>query len=910
MLDDFFAKRESRITRHTLCRMNEDEEEYIELSPIDPLRPKKSDEENRPSSTGLSLSESDVRQVLCALGFAHLRDEILEVTLPEEAKFMIQKISQLSTDEAIEIVRETLAVHKDDMNFLAKLSARLIKLLNLIPESDSTSTEQKEAIDESGTKELSVFENWLLQIRIEASLIAYHSPYEEIRAITDPYDDPSVPAETLRAYVIGIGWTAVGAIVNNFFVHKLPSIYLGVHTIQLLLLPSGKLWEKIVPRGSISLMGHKLNFNEGLWSHKEMMFATIMYLCSSGIPYLIYNIVVMKLDRFYGLKWVDWKLQFLLALSTQCLGFGFAGVMRQVCVYPVTAMWPSILPTIALNRALMKAEVQKDRVIHGWKISRYGFFCIAFCGMLLYHWIPTFFFTAMATFNWPTWFSPYLVHLTNIAGFKEGLGLNPLPTLDWNILDSAGCLTYPFYKTFNEYLGSFMAFFVILIVYYTNNSWTGYLPINSNQLFNNKGSLYKVKEILDNHNLFDERRYQNYGPPYFGAANLVLYGAYFCLYPFAILYYSITEWGSMKLSLMSLKESLIDLMSRKKNMYGRYINDPHCKMMLRYDEVPNWWFLVVLLISILFAVMLVIFYPLETPVWAIFLVILVNFIFLIPISAIASMTGFTFGLNVLVELMVGYLIPNSGIALITLKSFGYNIDSQASNYITDQKLAHYTKISPRAIFRGQLITTIMSTAIALMITNWQIDNIEDLCDPHQKDRFSCPGANTYFYSSIQYGAIGPAKVFTGLYPVLKWCFLLGVLLVFPCYWIKKRAPSRIVKYFHPTIIIGGFLDYAPYNLLYYTGGLYFSFFFMYYLKKHYFAWWEKYNYILTSALSTGVAFSSLLIFLMVQNNNVNLDWWGNRVSDQGIEGGHGKKTWLDPKDAPDGYIGLRKGHFP
>ena len=73
--------------------------------------------------------------------------------------------------------------------------------------------------------------------------------------------------------------------------------------------------------------------------------------------------------------------------------------------------------------------------------------------------------------------------------------------------------------------------------------------------------------------------------------------------------------------------------------------------------------------------------------------------FLIPLTSIASVTGFSFGLNVLVELIVGYAIPNSGIALITLKAYGYNIDSQASNYITDQKLAHYAKIPPRAILK-------------------------------------------------------------------------------------------------------------------------------------------------------------------------------------------------------------------
>ena len=81
-----------------------------------------------------------------------------------------------------------------------------------------------------------------------------------------------------------------------------------------------------------------------------------------------------------------------------------------------------------------------------------------------------------------------------------------------------------------------------------------------------------------------------------------------------------------------------------------------------------------------------------------FFTIAINFVFnSLNINCIRH--GFSFGLNVLVELIVGYAIPNSGIALITLKAYGYNIDSQASNYITDQKLAHYAKIPPRAILK-------------------------------------------------------------------------------------------------------------------------------------------------------------------------------------------------------------------
>ena len=890
--------------------------EYIELNNIEDSSEPHASTTKQPT---WNFTDSQLQLVLLRLGV--ISDEIYgtdflvsNIQISPESRYMIDKINELPVSTAIEIVRDALVDHKGDVNFLNEDYQLLERLVSQIPE-NTDDLEIKHEIEE---KYVDTFKNktylhivdWPLQVRLEAALIHFHSPYPEIRAITEPFDDPSIPVETFRVYFIGLFWTFVGSLINNFFYHRMPGISLGTHTIQILLLPSGKLWEKLVPHKTIHIGGYSIDLNPGPWTFKEMMLSTIIYLCSAGTPYLINNIFVMKLDRFYGLKWVTWSFQILFTLSTQLLGFSFAMIMKKVCVYPSKALWPTILPTIALNRALMNED--ENNAVHGWRISRYSFFLVAFCASFVYNWVPSYLFKALSLFNWPTWFAPNLIHLVNITGSNVGLGFNPIPSFDWNVIGGSS-MVVPFYTYANKYIGTFLGFIVILIVYYTNNNWTAYLPINSNRLYNNQAKLYDVHDILDDKKLFDNDKYQQVGPPYFTAANLVIYGAYFCLYPFAILYHFVTEWQSMKTSFVNVWTTITDSFQsthNDANHYGRYSEDPHCKMISKYEDVPNWWFITILVVSTAFAVSAVVFYPVETPVWGIFFTIAINFVFLIPLTSIASVTGFSFGLNVLVELIVGYAIPNSGIALITLKAYGYNIDSQASNYITDQKLAHYSKIPPRAIFKGQILSTLLNIVIALSVANWQIDNVPNICDPHQKDKLKCPGANTYFYSSIQYGEIGPAKVFSGLYPVLKWCFLLGVLLVFPCVWLKNNGPKRIFKYFQPTVIIGGFLDFAPYNLLYYTGGLYISYIFMYEIKRNYLLWWEKYNYILTSALSAGVAFSALLIFFTVQYHPHPLLWWGNLVGEQGYEGGERPAIWKDISTAPGGYIGLRKGNFP
>ena len=91
-----------------------------------------------------------------------------------------------------------------------------------------------------------------------------------------------------------------------------------------------------------------------------------------------------RLPAFFGLDWVNWGYEILIALSMQAFGFSLAGLCRRVVIYPAQAMWPEVLPKLALNRALVVPE--KKETIHGWKLSRYHFFMLAFGAMFVYFW--------------------------------------------------------------------------------------------------------------------------------------------------------------------------------------------------------------------------------------------------------------------------------------------------------------------------------------------------------------------------------------------------------------------------------------------------------------------------------------------------------------------------------------------
>lgn len=71
---------------------------------------------------------------------------------------------------------------------------------------------------------------------------------------------------------------------------------------------------------------------------------------------------------------------------------------------------------------------------------------------------------------------------------------------------------------------------IIIAIWYTNTWYTGYLPINSNGVFDNTGSRYNVSNAVNADTHFDPAGFEAYSPAYLAAGNIFLYGA-FCEYP-------------------------------------------------------------------------------------------------------------------------------------------------------------------------------------------------------------------------------------------------------------------------------------------------------------------------------------------------------------------------------------------
>lgn len=130
--------------------------------------------------------------------------EMLETLAPNgEADFILSKINAMSEGEALAVVAESLEFHSDDWNFPADMRRRMERLL-LGPKSYG--------------------DLWGRDVRVDATMMRWSSPYPGVRAVASPVDDASAPMETIRAYFLGISWAVVGTFMSTFFNSRFPGI--------------------------------------------------------------------------------------------------------------------------------------------------------------------------------------------------------------------------------------------------------------------------------------------------------------------------------------------------------------------------------------------------------------------------------------------------------------------------------------------------------------------------------------------------------------------------------------------------------------------------------------------------------------------------------------------------------------
>lgn len=255
-------------------------------------------------------------------------------------------------------------------------------------------------------------------------------------------------------------------------------------------------------------------------------------------------------------------------------------------------------------------------------------------------------------------------------------------------------------------------------------------------------------------------------------------------------------------------------------------------------------------------------------------------LFVIPVGIIKAVTGIEVTLNVFAELLGGFWYEGDALSMNFLKSYGFVTCSHAVLFAGDLKLAHYVKIPPRQTFAAQLAATLVSTFICTAMLNFQMMGIPNVCTEQAPFNMSCPNVNTFFMASILWGTIGPRKLFgaEGQYRFIQLGWAMGFVAPLLLWGVQRLFPSqKWLRMVSPVLMFAAPTS-VPYNLSYLIPAMPFGYVSWVWIRGRHLAFWSRYNYVTSAALTTGVAISSIVLFFAFALKGVQVDWWGNQVS--------------------------------
>ncbi|CAL5430074.1 unnamed protein product [Camellia sinensis] len=687
-----------------------------------------------------------------------------------------------------------------------------------------------------------------------------NSPVKQVAVTVPTTDDPSLPVLTFRMWVLGILSCILLSFLNQFFWYRTEPLTITAISAQIAVVPLGQLMAaKITDRAFFKGSRWEFTLNPGPFNVKEHVLITIFANSGAGTVYAIHVVTVVKV--FYK-KHITFFVSLIVVITTQVLGFGWAGIFRRYLVEPAAMWWPANLVQVSLFRALHEKE---ERAKGG--VTRTQFFLIALTCSFAYYVFPGYLFEMLTSFSWICWIFPTSVLAQQLGSGLYGLGIGALG-FDWSTISSylGSPLASPWFATANVAAGFVLVMYVLTpICYWLDVYKAKTFPIFSDDLFQSDGIIYNITSIIDSNFHLDIAAYEREGPLYLSTFFAMTYGVGFAALTATVVHVSLFHGR--------------EIWEQSKSSFGERKMDIHTRLMSRYRQVPEWWFWVILVVNIAVTIFACEYFidQLQLPWWGVLLSCVIAFVFTLPIGIITAITNQTPGLNVITEYIIGYIYPGYPVANMCFKVYGYISMTQAVTFLQDFKLGHYMKIPPRTMFMAQVVGTLIAGFVYLGTAWWLMETIPDICES-SSSIWTCPTDTVFFDASVIWGLIGPRRIFgdEGTYGAVNWFFLAGAIAPLLVWLAQKAFPNQNwIRLINMPVLIGATGMMPPATAVNYTTWILMGFFSGFVVYRYRPELWKRYNYVLSGALDAGLAFMGVLLYFCLGLEDVSLDWWGN-----------------------------------
>ncbi|KAL8404602.1 hypothetical protein RB594_009451 [Gaeumannomyces avenae] len=684
-------------------------------------------------------------------------------------------------------------------------------------------------------------------------------PVKLVAKTVSLHNDFSEPILTFRFWVLSTFWVVTGCAISSMYYFKPYSSTLTSYAIQLLSWGMGDAMHRWLPDWGLTLRGQRYSINPGPWNAKEHALIVVAYW---GSCYTAYGLGPLSaLEMYYGKKIsAGWGIVFLL--STQMIGYGFAGVFRDILVRPPKIYYPGVLPNVALFNAMHKNPSVTKKSLK--------FFAYVAGATFVWQYFPGVIFPMLSSLpllcymghgNWQSYV---------LGSGYYGFGLLDI-SLDWNYASYLQPMYTPLWSNASQIAGAVLACWLIYpIMYFSNSLGALNYPPMSSGTFDSDGNKYNISRILTSDYTLNQTALDAYSPP----AWSISYAMYFfwgfaCsagAVVYAALWYGRDSW-----------RAVADAWAGRRNDYG----DPYLKLMSRTPRVPHWWYLSLLAVCLGLSFGCIYGADLGLPWWGFILTVVMSVICTFPNGLLWGLANMQVGMAFLSELTAGALFTGNPSAVLTSMVFGRQILEQNLNLISDYKFGFYMKIPEKEMFWGQVYGTLLGPFVNYAVMRLVIDQIgvDVLTGVVKSEGWLALKTKNYYSLSVLWGILGPKVFFSSESPYawIYWAFLLGPALVVLVYIVHIFKPEwKLEKRCNPVVIMYGgtiFPVYQTANLM--TSAL-LSFFFMGYMLRYRPVWFRKYNYLLGVGLDCGTQICQTVIMLGINLPHAQFpNWWGN-----------------------------------
>ncbi|SZF01377.1 unnamed protein product [Blumeria hordei] len=677
-------------------------------------------------------------------------------------------------------------------------------------------------------------------------------------------DDPSLNPWTLRMFLIGIGLSSFGSILATIFMFKPQSVSVSVIFMSIISYFIGNAMATFLP--SKGLIGRWINPHS--FNSKEHIAIIIMSHSASGAAYAT---EVLAAQKLYYNNVPSSLIAILLLLSSQLLGYGMAGLLRQALVYPTAMIWPQILPICSLIETL-----HRDR---GEMKKRFKFFWIILIIVTVWEIFPQYIMPVLTGVSVFCLANQKSLVFTNIFGGSngnEGLGLFSI-SFDWLYISSAP-LFVPLITLVNSFMGYILGVGLIIGLYY-GNVWNAMsFPFLAQQLFSRESNsshfeIYNQTAILDTDLKLNITAIDDSGVPFFSASlashllttNLgmgatVLHVFLWHRKDLRIIFDGLKHWKLSNLIPSQLFKNRISDQPEQSCEIDSSKLDPHYRQMLAYAEVPATWYLCVLILSISLAMFCS--YTLEStlPWWALLIAVFLGFLCTLSFGILSGRLGFHVPITSTMQMIGGVLLTGRPVANMYFVLFGANSQIQALNLVMSLKFGQYSKLSPKCTFAVQILGTLFGAIINyILMSTITTNQREILLSTQGTNIWSGQAIQSFNSNAIAFGALPKYLFGVGrAYQFVIFALPIGFIAPLPFYFLHRRFPSlgfdKIV-----TPVIFWFMGFLAIGInssvpMFFAVG----FIVQFYVRKRYPEWFVRYNYLLAAAISGG---TELMVFI-------------------------------------------------